>query len=69
MANANNTIYTDGSGRPIPQPEKPGPDAGIEEVIAYTRAYYVWRDKITDTANASFDSAFRKALCRARRST
>ena len=55
-------IHTDGQGRPFERPEKPGPDATIEERIAYMDALYRYNDAIADCRAKAFDKAFRRAL-------
>ncbi len=55
-------IFTDAKGRPIERPECPGKDASTDEKIAHMRAVYAYNDRVTDMANASFASAFRKAV-------
>lgn len=51
-------IYTDANGRPIEPPERPAPDASIEEKVRYLRARHAYNDLITDMANRAFAERF-----------
>ena len=56
-------IYTDGEGRPIPEPAREDFETGIEGEIAYMRARWAWKDKIADVANAAFTKQFKTSGC------
>ena len=58
----NDTIYTDAQGRPIPRPEREDFEPGIEGTVAFMRATWAWKDKITDLANKAFADQFRKSV-------
>ena len=55
-------ILTDAKGRPVPKPEPPAEDAGVEETIAYIRAVHAYNDRVSDIANRAFAEAFSKAV-------
>lgn len=54
------TIITDARGRPIDKPVR----SDFASDVEFIRAFHAWRDKVTATANAAFDDAFRKAMRR-----
>jgi hypothetical protein len=55
-------ILTDDRGRPLDKPVRSDFTSDVE----YVRAFHAWRDKVTSTANAAFDAAFRKTMRRSR---
>jgi hypothetical protein len=58
----NGVILVDERGVPFDRPEPPAPDADIETKIAYIRAVHAYNEKVTASANASFDKALRNSL-------
>lgn len=61
------TIFTDAKGVPIDPPKKPAEDAPFSERLDYMRAYWAWKDLITDLANKAFDQQFTQSLSKLRR--
>jgi hypothetical protein len=57
-------IHTDARGVPFERPERPGPDATIEELAAWLDRLHAYNDAIAAGANRAFDKAFSKALRR-----
>lgn len=55
-------ILTDENGVPFEKPEPPGPDASIEEKIAFIRATHEYNDRVADCANAAFADQFRESM-------
>lgn len=51
-------ILTDARGVPFARPEKPAPDAPIDQVVAYLRALATYNDAVSDCGNRSFARAF-----------
>jgi hypothetical protein len=58
------TILTDGSGRPIPRPERKYYPEGIEGDIAFLRAYGDYTNHVNAVSCRAFAEAFSKAVRR-----
>ncbi len=49
-------IYTDAKGRPIEEPQR----GDFDSVHTYLRAWWAWKNKLSDLSNDVFDRQFRK---------